>query len=114
MIAGDGMAWLRPSNRFNKRDAENWQDSKEAAYVAWHWQKAPGRKALPGLSEEMNQLRIQGFTIAAIARRFGMLESEVRLLVRKAKNKERSTSSSRKKASQNSRCATFDGVCTAW
>lgn len=56
----------------------------------------PRRKVSPGLPEDMAQLRAEGLTYAEIARRFGMLESQIRLLVRKLSSKSRSTSNSRR------------------
>src|SRR5262249_42000299 len=46
----------------------------------WKHCKKPARKLSPGLPYEMAQLRMLGLTYPEIAKRFGMLESQVRLL----------------------------------
>jgi hypothetical protein len=62
----------------------------------WRHIKKSIRKTLPGLPEEIVQLRILGLTYGAIAKRLGKLESEIRLLVRNVSIRARNASSSRR------------------
>jgi hypothetical protein len=69
----------------------------------WKRVKKPIRKVVPGLPTEMAQLRMLGLTWPEIGKRYGMLESQIRLLVRNASSKARSASNSRRMDSSNSK-----------
>jgi hypothetical protein len=69
----------------------------------WQHRKKPARKIAPGLPAEMAQLRMLGLKWPEIGKRYGMLESQIRLLVRKASIRARSASNSRMIDSSNSK-----------
>jgi hypothetical protein len=60
----------------------------------WRHVKRPIRKVPVGLPSDIAQLRAEGLTYGEIAKRWGKLESEIRLLVRKLSIRARSVSNS--------------------